>query len=86
MEHIFLSARHHGVASVIPPLEANDTVRPLAEDIDNLSFSLVPPLGSDDNISRHKNASFSNLDVKRSVEPVRQASLCALPAGGQYIR
>ena len=49
----FLTMHHQSVAGVVPALKAHDAFGILGEQIDNLSFSLVAPLGSDDNHIGH---------------------------------
>jgi len=44
----FLTVHHKGVAGVIAALEADDDVSVVCEEIDDLSFTFVSPLGADD--------------------------------------
>ncbi|MBM2841128.1 MAG: hypothetical protein HW412_1656 [Bacteroidetes bacterium] len=53
VEHVFLVADAHGVASVGPPLIARNDVCMLGEHVDNFPFSFVAPLGADNNLDRH---------------------------------
>ena len=41
------------VAGVVAALKAHDGIGPLGEQVGDLSFSLVAPLGADDHDSRH---------------------------------
>ena len=45
---IDLAVDHEGMARVMAPLESCDDVSALAEPIDDLAFSLIAPLGADD--------------------------------------
>jgi hypothetical protein len=44
----FLTVHHKSVTGVIATLEADDDVSVLGEEIDDLTFAFVSPLGADD--------------------------------------
>jgi hypothetical protein len=46
VQNIFLVAHYHSVASVRASLETNYNIRFLGEEINNLAFSFIAPLGS----------------------------------------
>jgi hypothetical protein len=60
MENIFFPALDNGVAGVISALTANDDVRFSGQDIDNLAFPFIAPLGADEYRVSHRVALKSN--------------------------
>ena len=48
VEHRLLATHDEGVPGVVSPLEADHRLRPLRQQVDDLSLALVPPLGPDD--------------------------------------
>ncbi len=48
MKDGFLTVHHKSMTGVIATLEANDDVSVLGEEIDDLTFAFVSPLGADD--------------------------------------
>jgi hypothetical protein len=48
VQHERLVADLHGMAGIVSALVAHDDVEPLREQIDNLAFTFVAPLGADD--------------------------------------
>lgn len=48
VEFEHLVADHDGVSGVVPSLETDDEICLLVEVVDNLSFTFVAPLGTDD--------------------------------------
>jgi hypothetical protein len=46
MEDVFFVTIDDGVSGVVPPLAADDDVDPAGQDIDDLSFAFIPPLGA----------------------------------------
>jgi hypothetical protein len=48
-----LAVAHDRVARVVAALEAHDHIGPLGEQVGQLSFAFVAPLGADDHDSRH---------------------------------
>ena len=54
-----LAVDHKGVAGVVPPLESDDHIGALRQPVDDLAFSFVTPLGSDNNDIGHGTSSGS---------------------------
>ena len=48
MQDGLFSFDHHGMAGVVPTLEAGDSGRLAGQEVDDLALSLIPPLGADD--------------------------------------
>jgi hypothetical protein len=54
VQHRLLTADDEGVASIVAALESRYCRDPVCEEVDNLAFALVTPLGADDdNASTH---------------------------------
>ena len=58
MKHKGAVTQHHGVTGIMPPLVAGDDVDLFRQQINDLAFSLVTPLGADDNNARHFDPGF----------------------------
>ena len=53
LEDVFLLADEDGVAGIVPALIARDDIELLGEEIDDLPFTLVAPLGAQDDYVSH---------------------------------
>ena len=54
MQHIFLLPDVNGVPGVVAALGAHHDVRIVGEDVDNLAFTFIAPLGAYQNRIGHK--------------------------------
>jgi len=53
VEHIMLAADFDGMARVVAALKADDHIHIARQNVDQLAFSFIAPLGSDQNVNRH---------------------------------
>ena len=53
MQLVNLTIDHQGMPRIVPPLKARNHIRALREPIHDLAFSLITPLGADNNDVGH---------------------------------
>jgi hypothetical protein len=49
VEYRFFTVDHQRMTGIVPALEADDRGGPVGQQIDDLAFSFITPLGADDN-------------------------------------
>jgi hypothetical protein len=69
MKNKFLSFNHQGMSGIIAPLETNDKVSIPGEQIDNLSFTFISPLGTNNNNTGHLSSPFRGLFLSFHASP-----------------
>ena len=53
MQHILLLSNYYGMPGVVAALRADDDLSLFGEDVDDLAFAFVAPLGADENRVGH---------------------------------
>ncbi len=71
MQGITLSVNHQGVSGIVATLKTHHYLSPFSQQINNFTFTLIPPLGSDENYICHNNKFLRRLNHQIKRRPVK---------------